>query len=184
MLCWFLLYNMNQSYVYMYSLPLGSPAHPPSHPSRSSQSTRMSSLYCTATSHQLSVLNMVMHIFQCYSLSSSHLLLPPAVPTSPSSTSGEFRVLTTGSPKKSQDAFLRDENLINIVQSLTDHKMSKMVINTPVSSLFGSCFFFLNMGGSGEMKDGTQAREYLIEIIGTGLNEFKQGGTGLNCPSL
>ena len=77
MLCWFLLYNMNQSYVYMYSLPLGSPAHPPSHPSRSSQSTRMSSLYCTATSHQLSVLNMVMHIFQCYSLSSSHSPLPP-----------------------------------------------------------------------------------------------------------
>lgn len=62
--------------------------------------------------------------------------------------------------------------------------MSKMVINTPVSSLLGSCFSFLNMGGSGEVRDGTQAREYLIEIIGTGLNEFKQGGTGLNYPSL
>ena len=59
-----------------------------------------------------------------------------------------------------------------------------MVSNTPISSLFGSCFSFLNTGGSGEVKDGTQTREYLIEIIGTGLNEFNHGGTRLNCPSL
>ena len=81
-------------------------------------------------------------------------------------------------------AFVRSIPFLSFIESFTDHKMSKMVINTPVSSLLGSCFFFLNMGGSGEMRDETQAREYLIEIIGTGLNEFKQGGTGLNCPSL
>ena len=47
------------------------------HTSRLSQSPRLSSLYYTATSHQLSVLHMVIYICQCYSLSLSHPLLPP-----------------------------------------------------------------------------------------------------------
>ena len=55
MLCQFLLYNnVNQLYVYIYLLPLEPPCHtPPSHPSRSSQSTRLSSLCYAATSHYL-----------------------------------------------------------------------------------------------------------------------------------
>ena len=40
------------------------PIPPPSHPSRSSQSTRLSFLCYTATSHYLCVLHMVMYIFQ------------------------------------------------------------------------------------------------------------------------
>ena len=62
MFCQFLLYNrVNQLYVHIYPLPLGppSPHHPPSHPSRSSQSTELSSLCYTAGTHQLSVLHMV-----------------------------------------------------------------------------------------------------------------------------
>ena len=53
--CWFLLYNnLNQLCVYMCPLPL----QPPSHPSRSSQSTELSSLYYTAASHYLNILHM------------------------------------------------------------------------------------------------------------------------------
>ena len=48
----------------------------PFHPSRSSQSTSLSSLGHAATSHQLSVLPMVMCMFQYCSFSLSHLLLP------------------------------------------------------------------------------------------------------------
>ena len=52
--CQFLLYNeVNQLYVYLYPFPLGPSCHPPSHPSRLSQSTRLSSLCYTAGSHQL-----------------------------------------------------------------------------------------------------------------------------------
>ena len=43
----------------------------PSDPTRLSQSTGLSSLYYTATSHQLSVSHMFMYIFQCYSCNSS-----------------------------------------------------------------------------------------------------------------
>ena len=62
------------SIAYVYPLPLESPSHPsPSHPSRSSQSTMLSSfplaIYFT-------------HICQCYSLSSSHPLLPLLCPKS------------------------------------------------------------------------------------------------------
>ena len=41
-----------------------SPKPPPSHPSRSSQSTELSSIYYTANSHWLSILPMVVHISQ------------------------------------------------------------------------------------------------------------------------
>ena len=49
-LCWFLLYNIvNQLYIYIYPLPLQSP----SYPSRSSQSTELSSLCCTVALRNL-----------------------------------------------------------------------------------------------------------------------------------
>ena len=66
MLCQFLLYNkLNQLYVYIYPLPLGlASQQPPSHPSRSSQITELSSLSYTAASYQLSVLHMAVHIHQ------------------------------------------------------------------------------------------------------------------------
>ena len=47
-----------------------------SHPSRLSQSTRLSSLCYTANSHWLSILHTVMYMYQYYALNSSHLLLP------------------------------------------------------------------------------------------------------------
>ena len=64
--------------LHIYPLPLESPSKPlpPSHHSRSSQRTGLSSLCHTATPHYLSVLHTVMYIFQCHSLNSSHPLLP------------------------------------------------------------------------------------------------------------
>ena len=53
---------------------------PQSHLSRLSQSTKLSSLCCTAVSHKLSISHMVMYICQCYSLSLSHPLLPLLCP--------------------------------------------------------------------------------------------------------
>ena len=58
--------------------PCSSP--PPPHPSRGSQGTRLSFPCHTANSHLLSVLHGVIHTFPCYSLSSSHPLLPPLCP--------------------------------------------------------------------------------------------------------
>ena len=50
-LCWFPLYNvMNQLYVSLYPLSLLPPSHPPSHPSRWSQSSELSSLHYRAAS--------------------------------------------------------------------------------------------------------------------------------------
>ena len=73
---WFLLYNkVNQLEVCIYSIPLEPPSHPPSHSSRSSQHTKLSSLCSAAASHQLPIL-----YTQCYSLSSSHPLLPLLCP--------------------------------------------------------------------------------------------------------
>ena len=63
---------ISQKYTYISSL-LSLP-HPPSHPSSSSQSTELSSLCCTAASHQPSILHTVVYMCQCYSLNS---LLPP-----------------------------------------------------------------------------------------------------------
>ena len=63
-------------YFYMYKIytPL-SPIPPP----RSSQSARLFSLCYTATSHQPSVLHMIVYICWCYFLHLSHSLLPPQV---------------------------------------------------------------------------------------------------------
>ena len=55
-------------------------SHPPSHPSRSSQSTNVSSPCYAAGSHQLAVLHMAGHICPRYSLSTSHFL--PHLPSS------------------------------------------------------------------------------------------------------
>ena len=64
MLCWFLLYNKVSQ---LYSIPISPPSwtppkHPTSHPSRSSQSTELSSLCYRAASRQLSISHMVVYI--------------------------------------------------------------------------------------------------------------------------
>ena len=58
----------NPRYAYIPSLWSFPPMYPTSHPSRSSQSTKLSSLSYTAVSHQPSILYMVLYICQCYSL--------------------------------------------------------------------------------------------------------------------
>ena len=50
------------------------------HPSRLSQSTALSALLHASRSHWSSVLHMVIYMFQCFSLISSHLLLLPLSP--------------------------------------------------------------------------------------------------------
>ena len=62
----FLLHNeVDQLYVYMCSLPLEPPSHlPPSHPSRPSQSTELSSLHYTAGFLYSTILHMAMYICQ------------------------------------------------------------------------------------------------------------------------
>ena len=73
--------NVKQPEVYIYPLSLEPPSHPlPSHPSRLSQSTRLLSQCYTTTSHHLSILHMVIYIFQCCSLHSSHSLHPLLCP--------------------------------------------------------------------------------------------------------
>ena len=55
------------------------PPPSPAHPSRLSQSPSLGSLRHTANSLWLSVLHMIVYMFACYSLNSSHLLfLPPS----------------------------------------------------------------------------------------------------------
>ena len=63
------------------SPPSWTPSHlPPPHPSRSSQSTELSSLCCAAASCKLSDFDTAVYICQCYSLSSSHPPRPPLGP--------------------------------------------------------------------------------------------------------
>ena len=72
--------TMNRSQgSYVPSLWTSLPSPTPSHPSGLSQSTGLSSLCHTANSHWLSILHMVMCMFPCSSLSSSHLLSSPHV---------------------------------------------------------------------------------------------------------
>ena len=52
----------------------------PSHLSRSSQRARLGSLWHSATSHQLSILHLVVYICWCYFLNSSHSLPPLMCP--------------------------------------------------------------------------------------------------------
>ena len=82
-LCWLLPYNVNQSQVYICPLPSESlPTSTPSHSSRLSESTGWSSLSYAANSHGLSTSHIVMYMFQCYSPSLSHCLLPLLCPKS------------------------------------------------------------------------------------------------------
>ena len=53
------------------------PPPTPSHTSRLSKSTELSSPCHSANSHLLSALHMVMYMFPCYCLNSSHPFLPP-----------------------------------------------------------------------------------------------------------
>ena len=71
---------------YAYFPCLLSLPHSPSHPSRSSQSTELSTLGSTAASHQLSVIRKAVYIRQCHAPNLSHPLLPPPR-TSPPRTS-------------------------------------------------------------------------------------------------
>ena len=74
----FLLYNkVNQLYIYIYPHISSLLRLPPSHPSRSSQSTELISLCYAAASHQLFILHLVVYICPCHSLTSPQLTLPP-----------------------------------------------------------------------------------------------------------
>ena len=66
-------------YTYIPISPPSCVSLPPSlsHPSRWSQSTMLISPCDAAASHQLSVLHLVVYIYQCYSLTSSQVTLPP-----------------------------------------------------------------------------------------------------------
>ena len=56
------------------------PSQTPSYLSRLSQSTRLNSLCQTADSHWLCILHMVMYMFSCYCLNSSHPFPPTLYP--------------------------------------------------------------------------------------------------------
>ena len=73
MLCCFCrtIMCISHKYVYIYPLPLESPAPP--HP-LGCQGTKLGSLCCIAVSHWLSLSHMVVYICQCYSLNWSHPL--------------------------------------------------------------------------------------------------------------
>ena len=78
MLCWFLLYiNISAMGIHMSPLSWTSlPPPTPSHPSRLSQSSRLSSLHHISKSHWLSVLHVVMYMFQRRQWQSTPVLLP------------------------------------------------------------------------------------------------------------
>ena len=84
---WWLLYNIGLiSVTHQHELPIGVHMSPPSwiclpppillHPSRLLQNPSLSSLSHIANSHWLSILHMVVYMLPCYSLHSSHPLLP------------------------------------------------------------------------------------------------------------
>ena len=66
-------------YIYSPSL-LSLPPNSLSHPSRSSQITRLGFLCYTASSHCLSILHIIVYICQCYFLNLSHPYLPLLCP--------------------------------------------------------------------------------------------------------
>ena len=74
--------HVNQPQIYIYSLPLVPPFHSPSYLFRPLQSTEgcIASLCYTATFHQPSIFHIVVYIWQCQFLHSSHLLLPQLCP--------------------------------------------------------------------------------------------------------
>ena len=74
--------NTNQPQVYIYPHLFEPPSHLSLHPIPlgCQRASGLSSLCHTANSHWLSVLHMIVYIFQCYSFSSSLLLLPLLCP--------------------------------------------------------------------------------------------------------
>ena len=84
MFCQFLLYNkVNQLYAHTYPhIPslLNLPPPSLSHPSSSSQSTKLISPCYAAASHQTPILHLVVYICQCYSLTTSQPPLPALCP--------------------------------------------------------------------------------------------------------
>ena len=76
MFCWLPLHNnVNQPQVHTYPLAPGSPScSTSSHPSTKSQSTRLISLFYTATSHQLSFFNLKLFFQICADFSASILI--------------------------------------------------------------------------------------------------------------
>ena len=73
--------HQHESVIGIHPLLLEPPSNPTtSHPCRLSQDTGLSSLCYTEASHQLFILRMVMYMFQCCSLNSSHPLLPLLCP--------------------------------------------------------------------------------------------------------
>ena len=76
----------HESVIGIHTSPLSWNSLPPlspSHHSKLSQSTHMGSLIHTANPHLLSILHMVMYVFQCYSLKSSHPRSLPFISVSP-----------------------------------------------------------------------------------------------------
>jgi len=71
--------RISHTYIHTSSI-LSLPAFSPSHPSKSSQSTRLGSLCYTAISPQLSTLHMIVYIYWCYFLHSSYSLSPLLYP--------------------------------------------------------------------------------------------------------
>ena len=71
--------QISHDYTYITSL-LGLPPLTPAHSSRLSQSAWLGSLCYTATSHQVSILHMMVYIRLCYFLYLFHSLLPPLCP--------------------------------------------------------------------------------------------------------
>ena len=120
MQCQFMLYNkVNQLYVYIYPISWIFP--PTSHPSRSPQSTKLSSLRYTAGSHQLSVFHMVVYIYQSLSPNKSHPPFPhPPCP----------HVLSLC---RNRDADVKTQKFLSLVsflfQSKQSCKMPSRVIN-------------------------------------------------------
>ena len=68
------------NYAYITSL-LSLPSLPTTYPSMSSQNSRLGSLCHTVTSHQLSILHMVVYVCRCYFLHSPHSFFPLLCPT-------------------------------------------------------------------------------------------------------
>ena len=66
--------RISHRHTYAPSLMNLLPTSPPSHPSRLSLSAGLSLLCYTAHSHWLSISHLVMYMFACYSLTSSHPL--------------------------------------------------------------------------------------------------------------
>ena len=72
--------NISQHEVCICPLPFELPSHPPPYPTYCHSALASGSLCDTSNSHWLSVLHLVMYVFQCSSLISFHFLLPLLCP--------------------------------------------------------------------------------------------------------